>query len=128
MSKMNVIPITKPSAGPPKAPKNLPAEGRKLWDRLVGEFELDDEGSQVLLRVAVEAYCRMRQAAAILDKEGLVSIDRFGQTRAHPATLIERDSRAAFVATVKSLHLPLGAAGPPRIGRPPGIPLARKGR
>ena len=53
---------------------------------------------------------------------------RFGQTRAHPATLIERDSRAAFVAAVKALQLPLGAAEPPRMGRPPGIPLTRKGR
>jgi hypothetical protein len=48
--------------------------------------------------------------------------------RAHPATLIERDSRSAFVAAVKALQLPLGAAEPPRIGRPPGIPLMRKSR
>jgi phage terminase small subunit len=53
----------------------------------------------------MEAFDRMRQAQALIKKEGITIVDRFGQMKQHPATLIERDSRTAVARGLKALNL-----------------------
>jgi hypothetical protein len=60
----------------------------------------------------------MLEAQATIAAEGITFRDRFGQPRQHPATLVERDSRAAMVRCLNLLGLDLEPLrdGP---GRPP---------
>jgi P27 family predicted phage terminase small subunit len=90
-----------------------------MWQRLAAEYQITDAGGLVILAAACEAHDRMRQAQAILKAEGLTAVDRFGQTKAHPMTLTERDSRAQMLAALKQLNLDLEPLK--SIGRPPGF-------
>ena len=57
-----------------------------------------------VLRMAAEARDRYRQAKEELDRDGLTFLDRFGQRRLHPAHVVERDARSAFLMAVRSLR------------------------
>lgn len=58
----------------------------------------------------------MRQAQAQLADDGLTTVDRYGGVKAHPAVVIERDSRTAFLRAMRELGLDLEA---PATSRPP---------
>jgi len=88
---------------------------------VVGEWELG-ESELELLRLACETRDRYDEARALLDAEGLVLRDRFGQSKAHPAAAIERDARIALVRVLREL----GLEEPPPVA--PSEPLALRQR
>lgn len=103
----------------PKTPPGLSPAAATWWRKLTSEYQVDDAAGLLILQTAMEAFDRMHQARALIDKHGAVTLDRFGQLRPNPATTIERDTRAAMLAALKSLNLdlePLRDAA----GRPPG--------
>jgi P27 family predicted phage terminase small subunit len=100
-------------------PPALSAEARRWWRSIRVEYDISDPGGLLILASACEAFDRMRQAQRKLKREGLTAVDRFGQSKAHPATVIERDSRAALLAALKQLNLDLEPLEP-RAGRPNG--------
>ncbi|MBU5635493.1 phage terminase small subunit P27 family [Geomonas sp. Red69] len=102
-----------------KAPKHLSKEARNLWDRLLKEYDIGDEAGLLILQTGLEAFDRMRDAQAVIAKEGLTVKDRFDQPKAHPLTTVERDSRAAMLAALKALNLDLEPLQD-RAGRPAG--------
>lgn len=87
--------------------KTIPpsAEARAWRRKLEAAFKLNDQGAQLLLESMLESFDRMRQAQKILSEEGIVTKDRFGQARQHPATLIERDAKNAMLRCLKQLCL-----------------------
>ncbi len=89
----------------PKPPKALSAPAKRLWRALVAEYELADVAAVAFLTAGLEAFDRAAAAKALLDAEGLVVKDRWGQSKSHPAATIERDNRAAFLAALKQLNL-----------------------
>lgn len=99
------------------APGHLSEEAQRWWEKITGEWELE-EPALLILESALEAFDRMRQAQAILDAEGIVVTDRFGQPKQHPATMVERDAKATLLRCLKSLNLDIEPLqdGP---GRPP---------
>jgi hypothetical protein len=72
-----------------------------------------------LLRQAAVCLDRIAGAEAALTRDGLTVLDRFGQVRSHPATVIERDQKALFKAIVRELALSDEPA--PDGPRPPGL-------
>jgi len=109
--------MAKPTSLPP-APKELSKLARRLWVELQTDFVLSDSAGQVLLTQALHAWDRCEAARKLVDREGPILQDRFGQAVPHPAAKIERDSRAQFLAALKALNLDVAAAKPP--GRPLG--------
>ena len=103
--------MTKPTA----PPKHLSSEARALWRSVLADYELERRHEAILL-TALEALDRMRQAQAQLTADGLTTTDRYGGVKAHPAVVIERDSRAAFLRAMRELGLDLEA---PPTTRPP---------
>lgn len=95
----------------------LGAEARAWGEAIRAEYELDSAG-ELLLRLAEEALDRMHEAQAIVDDEGVVQVDRFGQKKPHPAVQVEQAAREQALRCVKALGLDLEPTGP--IGRPPG--------
>jgi P27 family predicted phage terminase small subunit len=102
----------------PKPPKNLSDEAKRWWKKLVSGWELDDAGFLVLEN-ALESFDRMRQAQEMLAKEGLVTTDRFGQQKVHPAVLVERDAKAGLLRALRALNLQIEPLHD-TTGRPPG--------
>jgi P27 family predicted phage terminase small subunit len=102
----------------PKAPRGLSAEARSWWRKICSGWQLDDAG-YLILQGGLECFMRMREAQVMLLKEGIVVTDRFGQLKAHPATIVERDSKAGLLRALRALNLalePLNDA----VGRPAG--------
>lgn len=87
------------------SPKGLTPESRRLWSGLQAEYQITDEGGLAILTTAIEAHQRMRAAQAQVEKDGLATTDRFGQTRAHPLLAVERDCRTQFYAGLRALNL-----------------------
>jgi P27 family predicted phage terminase small subunit len=100
------------------APKGLSTAAQSWWKRLHAEFDLDDESAAFLLESALRAFDRMQEAAAIVDEHGVVVADRWGQLKTNPATVVERDARAAMLQSFKALNLDI--LPPQRVGRPAG--------
>jgi P27 family predicted phage terminase small subunit len=103
----------------PPAPRGLSAEAKKRWRRLVSEYAIEDPAGLLLLQTALEAMDRMRDAQRTIEAEGAVVLDRFGQKKPHPATVVERDSRSGMMAALKALNLDLEPLND-RPGRPAG--------
>ena len=83
------------------------------------EYGITDTGGLVILRSACESFDRCQAAKALLDKDGPVFVDRYGQPRVHPAAAVERDNRAAMLSAIKALNLDVVTPrdGPGRPGR-----------
>jgi P27 family predicted phage terminase small subunit len=99
------------------APKHLTAAGRKLWREIADEIELDRAAS-LLLTALCEQFDRAQQAREILSKDGIISKDRFGQDKPHPACAIEVAATAAMMRAWRLLGF--DQVPPGDIGRPAG--------
>ena len=62
-----------------------------------------------ILEVGLWALDRAEKCRAAIDVDGETVKDRFGQKKVHPLLSAERDSRAAFLASLRQLHLDLSA-------------------
>lgn len=93
------------------APDRLSTEAQQLWDRIMADYQIADQAGQLVLQAGLEAFDRLRQAQALLEADGLIVTDRYGQRKAHPATAIERDCRSAVLAAFRLLKLEPGEAG-----------------
>jgi phage terminase small subunit len=95
----------------PKPPETLSDEAG-WWKRIIETFEVDDPAGYLLLGTALEAFDDLRAAQAILEKDGPIIQDRWGQKRQHPATLVLRDSRNLMLRSLKALNLDITAGAP----------------
>jgi P27 family predicted phage terminase small subunit len=89
----------------PRPPAHLSREAKSLWRRLVHEYDIQDAGGLAVLLQACESLDRLRQAQAAIAGTGPLLLDRFGQQKAHPMLVTERDSRSAFMQALKHLGL-----------------------
>lgn len=86
-------------------PKHLSNEAGELYRAVLADFTGMDALGRKILTTACESLDRMREAQAVLKKQGLTVRDRNGIVRPHPCTVIERNSRSALLAAFRSLHL-----------------------
>src|SRR5215813_420981 len=96
----------------PKPPETLSDEAKRWWRSIVEEFQVDDSAGVLLLQSALESFDDMRRAQAILAKEGMTIVDRWGQQKQHPATLVLRDSRNLMLRCLKQLNLDIVPGSP----------------
>ena len=102
----------------PPPPADYTAEAKRLWRDVLEGWDLDAPGLAIF-DSGLRARMRMREAQALLTKDGLVVEDRFGQQKPHPAAVIERDAGMSFLRARKALNLDLEPLRD-RPGRPPG--------
>jgi len=88
-----------------KAPQGLSKAALSWWERLLTEYDIRVAAGAVLLEQALRSFDRAEEARRLVDKEGAVIKDRFGQTRQHPACQVERDNRAAVVKTLAAVGI-----------------------
>ena len=104
----------------PKAPAHLSAPAKKWWRALTDTYEFTEPDSVLILETALSCYDRAEAAREMVQKEGAVVKDRFGQLKAHPATVTERDGKMAMLRALKQLGLDVLPPGSLRVGRPAG--------
>lgn len=103
------------------APSHLSSASKRLYRRLVADYQLDREPHAVrVLVMGLEASDRCEEAREVLAREGVTYKNRFGEPRTHPMVAVERDSRLAAIRAFRELSLDgaseLDAPRPPRIG------------
>jgi len=99
-----------------KLPKHLSDDGREFWSQVISEFSINDAPGRALLLTACEALDRMAAARRVIETEGEITKDRYGQSKVHPACALEKDSRNGFLAALRALQLDISPTLPP--GRP----------
>ena len=107
----------KPQAQP-KPPSHLNVESKAIWLGLADEFGIDDVAGTMLLTSVLECHMRVRLAREMIDREGPVTLDRWGTPKTHPAVSVERDARSALLASLRALNLDIKPVAD-RLGRPP---------
>ena len=102
-----------------KPPATLSEPAGDWWRALITEYGINDPAGLLLLETALQAWDRMREAQALIARDGPVIVGAGERPQVHPGIAIERDSRAAFLHAMKALNLDLEPLrdGP---GRPPG--------
>ena len=86
-------------------PQSLSRESAAIYEQTITTNRMDDAMGRAVLLVALEALDRLREAQKILKREGLTCRDRNGVVRPHPCTVIERNSRSAFLAAFRALGI-----------------------
>lgn len=95
----------------PKPPAQLSDVARKWWRKITEEFVFETPDAFLILETAMECFDRQRAAREIIDKEGPIILDRFGQKKQHPATIVERDAKMAMLRAFRQLGLDVIAPG-----------------
>jgi len=90
-----------------KPPASLSKDSKKIYMAIVTEYSMTDQAGLAILNAALEAKDRAKEAESIVKRDGIVIYDRFNIPKAHPATIILRDSRAAMINGFKALNLSL---------------------
>jgi phage terminase small subunit len=83
----------------------LSAEAESLKVRLEAAYDLSAEGAQAMLAAGLRAFDLMRQADALVAKNGVVVLDRYGTPKANPAVDIARQARAQWMGALRVLGL-----------------------
>lgn len=98
--------------------KALSPRSRALFAQMVEEYRIDDLGGTQILLSGLKSLDLATTAEAVVERDGPVTRDRWGQLRANPAAAIARDARAAWLAALRALNLAIGDV--PKPGRPEG--------
>jgi hypothetical protein len=96
-------------------PRNLGEPGLALWNRIQGEYRIEDCGGQELLLQACEASDRLAGLNAQIEQDGATIRSR-NTIRAHPLLREEIGLRSFVVRTLQRLGItsePLKAVGHP---------------
>src|SRR5687767_11443439 len=93
------------SSTPEPAPEGIGSAGRRLWDAISREFELE-EHELVLLRQAVRVADTCTDLQALLDRDGLMLGERI-----HPASVELRQQRLLLGRLIVALRVPSGDTG-----------------
>ena len=86
-------------------PAHLTEGSRRFWTSIRGTWQVDDPVALELLTRLCQARDRLDQARVLLDREGLTTTDRYGQTKSHPAVTVETASRIAVSRLLRELEL-----------------------
>lgn len=100
-------------------PKHISAEAKRWWRKIQVEYEIEDDTGKLLLQTAMEAFDRTVNCRTLIDADGEIVNDRFGQMKSHPLLAAERDARSQLLNALKSLNLDLEPLRD-RPGRPAG--------
>jgi phage terminase small subunit len=85
----------------------LSEEAESLHRRCIKEWNIRDAAGLLTLMVACQALDRLREAQALIAVEGIVSKDRFGQAKPHPATQVEKEAAGRLLQALRALNLDL---------------------
>ena len=98
--------MTKKTA-PKSSIDELSSEAKALHARLKKEWNIRDGAGSITLLTLCQCVDRLREAQQLLKRDGIVTTDRWGQKKSHPACTVEREARAGLFQALKALGLDL---------------------
>lgn len=101
---------------PHKPPKYLSAPTRRWYAAVASEYVLESHHLRIL-ELAARSWDRAEEARRQIKADGLVTSDRYGQVKPHPAINIERDSQLRFARLLRELALDVEPPHATRIPR-----------
>ena len=96
-----------------KAPNDLSAEAKGIWECLNADYKLDSQ-QLVILMVAMVSYDRFNEARKDINRIGITYETRSGYLRSNPALQIEKEACSRFLHSWKMLGLNIAAL----VGKP----------
>ena len=88
-------------------PEHLGEAECAIWKHALNEYDLTTEMAIDVLRTALEAHMRAREAREAIQRDGMTVAGRDDQLKPHPLLAVERDARAQWLAAIKALGLEL---------------------
>jgi phage terminase small subunit len=110
---------TKPLTVDSEPPDHLMPESSAWFRSIVKSYGVADEYGLLALRGAMEAFDRGNAARLILEKEGMVTVSKYGDHRSHPCIGIVKDAEKNMLAFLRAMSLDVEPTRPGP-GRPPG--------
>ena len=89
---------------PPSPPDDLSGPQKALWAELWQSWEFSPAETQTLL-LGLYSLDRAAAARAVIEKEGEVITDRFGQLKENPAVAVENKALQAWISVQRELQL-----------------------
>jgi P27 family predicted phage terminase small subunit len=87
-----------------RPPAHLSKTAKAWFSAVAASYDLDETHIQILT-MAAELRDRAENARQLVQEDGAILADRFGQQREHPAAKLERDSKIAFARMMRELGL-----------------------
>ena len=112
--------LSNPAFSGSNPPRPLGEPGLSLWNRIIGGYDISDQGGRELLLLACEATDRAVALRTIIDAEGMIVRIRTG-AKDHPLLRHELANRALVSKLLVRLGLDMEASPvpPSGVGRPP---------
>jgi len=98
-----------------KAPSDLSASGRRLFESVTGAYLLEEHHLHLLTQ-ACRAWDRAEGARREIGSR-LTVTSRLGEVKPNPLLAVERDARGQFERLLKSLGLDIDGPPPPSARR-----------
>lgn len=98
----------------PKTPQGLKTAGKRLWRRVLDDFELDEHEESVLLQ-ACRIVDLLDRLQSVIDAEPVIVTSPQG-AKTHPAVVEFRQQAVTLAKCMASLRIPMGEEEPG--GRP----------
>jgi P27 family predicted phage terminase small subunit len=98
--------VPQPADDPPPPPDHLGEPEKQIWADVIADWK-GTRVSFAVLASALEAHMLARECREAIAAEGLTTIGRDGQPKAHPLCSVERDARAGFQRAIKQLGIKL---------------------
>lgn len=100
-----------------RPPAHLRPSSKRWWSAIASEYELEPQ-HLALLDQAAKCLDRIESAREILDRDGVVTQDRFGCAKPHPAMAVELQNKTIFARLVREIGLDVTDpdSRPPRVG------------
>jgi len=99
--------------------KDLQPKTKRWIKGICNQWQLDEHHKRLLV-LAGASFDRALQAKSIVDAEGPVIEDRFGQKKNHPAVDVEKQASITFCRILREVGLDLTVAEDSRPGMNPG--------
>ena len=91
----------------PTPPNHLGEPECEIWKHTFSEYDLSTDIAVDVLRTALEAHRRAREAREAIERDGMTVVGRDNQMKPHPLLAVERDARAQWLAAIKQLGIEL---------------------
>jgi hypothetical protein len=105
---------SQPPGNPP--PTHLSARAAEFWREVDSRFVLEPHDLE-RLRVLAECLDGIDRCREVLDKEGFTFLDKHGQPRTRPETIIVRDLRTLALRSLRELSIDIELPAESRLPR-----------
>ena len=89
----------------PPSPSGLKTAGKKLWDSVIADFDLE-EHEKITLKEACRTADRLDELDKEMESEPLTVVNSKGDETANPRIVEQRQQSMTFIRLMASLKLP----------------------